>query len=67
VISRSCHHGVMRPQVADGGTASNMGVVTNKLTKKSWTAHKGWSSRLGVGNTEVCNLREQNELEVWKQ
>jgi len=42
----SCHHGIARPQVADGGTASNMEGILNKQSR---TADKGWSSSLGVG------------------
>jgi len=39
---------MVRPQVADGGTASNRRVAVNILNKQLWTA-KGWSSSLGVG------------------
>jgi len=39
----SCHHGMARPQVADGGTATNMEVAENILNKQSRTADKGWS------------------------
>jgi hypothetical protein len=42
-----CHHGMARPQVADGGTASNMEVAVNKLNKQPRTADEGWSSSLG--------------------
>ena len=44
-----CHHGMARPQVADGGTASDMEVAANKLNKQSRIADEGWSSSLGVG------------------
>jgi hypothetical protein len=33
-----CHHGMARPQVADGGTASSMEVAVNKLNKQPRTA-----------------------------
>jgi hypothetical protein len=38
-----------RPQVTDRGTAYNMEGIANILNKKSRTAEKRWSSRLGVG------------------
>jgi len=48
----SCHHGMARPQVADGGTASNAeGICKNILSKQLRTANKGWSSSLGVGQS----------------
>ena len=46
--SLSPRHG--RPQVADGGTASNMeGSCANILNKQSRTADEGWSSSWGIG------------------
>ena len=36
-----CHHGMARPQVADGGTATNMEEALNILNKQSRTADKG--------------------------
>jgi hypothetical protein len=45
-----CHHGVGRPQVADGeGGLQIWSVAANILNKQSRTAERGWSSRLGVG------------------
>jgi hypothetical protein len=45
-----CHHGMARPQVADGGdTLQFWRVAANILNKQSWTGDKGWSSSLGVG------------------
>jgi hypothetical protein len=45
-----CHHGMARPQVADGGDALLFWrVAANILNKQSQTADKGWSSSLGVG------------------
>jgi hypothetical protein len=45
-----CHHGMASPQVADGGDAIQIWrVAANILNKQSWTADKGWSSRLVVG------------------
>jgi hypothetical protein len=46
----SCHQGMERPQVADGGNALKVRrEAANILNKQSWTADKGWSSSLGVG------------------
>jgi hypothetical protein len=45
-----CHHGMARPQVADGGDSLQFWrVAANILKKQSRTADKGWSSSLGVG------------------
>jgi hypothetical protein len=45
-----CHHGMARPQVADGGDALPFWrEAANILNKQSRTADKGWSSSLGVG------------------
>jgi hypothetical protein len=44
-----CHHGMARPQVADGGDGLQIWrVAANILNKQSWTADNGWSSSLGV-------------------
>ena len=40
---------MVRPQVAGGGTASNVEIAVNILNKQLWTASKGWSSDLGLG------------------
>jgi hypothetical protein len=46
----SCHHGMARPQVADGGNGLQIWrVAANILNKQSRTVDKGWSSSLGVG------------------
>jgi hypothetical protein len=46
----TCHHGMVVPQVADGGDDFQIWrVVTNILNKHLQTADKGWSSSLGVG------------------
>jgi hypothetical protein len=46
----SCHHGMARPQVADGGDSLQFWrVAANILNKQSRKADKGWSSSLGVG------------------
>jgi hypothetical protein len=46
----SCHHGMARPQVADGGDSLQfLREATNILNKQSRPADKGWSSSLGVG------------------
>jgi len=43
-----CHHGVARPQVADGGEGLQIWrVATNVLNKQPRTADKGWFSSLG--------------------
>jgi len=45
-----CHHGMTRPQVADGGDGLQIRkVAVNILTKQSRTDDSGWSSNLGVG------------------
>jgi hypothetical protein len=45
-----CHHGMARPQVADGGDGLEIWwVAANILNKPSRTANRGWSSSLGVG------------------
>jgi hypothetical protein len=45
-----CHHGIARPQVADGGDLLQFWrVAANILNKQSQIADKGWSSSLGVG------------------
>jgi len=41
------HHGVARPQVADGGMGYMEGSC--ELNKQPRTADEGWSSSLGVG------------------
>jgi hypothetical protein len=44
-----CHHGMARPQIADGGNGFEIWrVAANILNKQSRTADKGWSSCLGV-------------------
>jgi hypothetical protein len=44
-----CHHGMERPQVADGGDALQLWrAAAIILNKPSRTADKGWSSSLGV-------------------
>jgi hypothetical protein len=45
-----CHHGMARPQVADGGEDLQIWrVAVNILNKQSRTTDKGWPSSLGVG------------------
>jgi hypothetical protein len=43
-----CHHVLARPQVADGGTATNMRMAAKVMNEQSQTANKRWSSS-GVG------------------
>jgi hypothetical protein len=46
----SCHHGMARPQVVDGGDGLQIWrVAANILNKQSLTADKVWSSSLGLG------------------
>jgi hypothetical protein len=40
-----CHHGMVRPKVVDGGSASDMEATANILNKR--TANEGWSSSFG--------------------
>jgi hypothetical protein len=43
-----CHHGMARPQFADGGDSLQIWrVAANILNKQSRTADRGWSSSLG--------------------
>jgi hypothetical protein len=45
-----CHHGIERPQVADGEDSLQIWrVAANVWNKQLQAANKGWSSRLGVG------------------
>jgi hypothetical protein len=45
-----CHHGMARPQVADGGHVLQFWrAAANILNKQSRTADKGRSSSWGVG------------------
>jgi hypothetical protein len=45
-----CHHGMTRPQVADGEDGLQIWrVAANVLNKQSRTADSGWPSSLGVG------------------
>jgi hypothetical protein len=45
-----CHHGMARPQVADGGDGLQIWrVAANIFNKQSRTGDRGWSSSLGVG------------------
>jgi hypothetical protein len=45
-----CHHGMARPQVADGGDGLQIWrVAANISNKQSRTADRGGSSSLGVG------------------
>jgi hypothetical protein len=45
-----CHHGMVRPHVADGGDGLQIWrVAAIILNKESRIADKGWSYSLGVG------------------
>jgi hypothetical protein len=46
-----CHHGMARPQVADGGDALQFWrEAVNILNKQLRTVDKEWSSGMGVGH-----------------
>jgi hypothetical protein len=50
MLDGSLHHGMARPQVADGGDSLQFWrVAANMLNKQSRRADKAWSSSLGVG------------------
>jgi hypothetical protein len=50
MLSETRHHGMARPQVADGGDGLQIRRVSaNILNKQSRTADRGWSSSLGIG------------------
>jgi hypothetical protein len=45
----SCHHGMARPQAADGGDGLQIWrVAANILNKQSRTTDKGWSGSSGL-------------------
>jgi hypothetical protein len=44
-----CHHGMVHSQAVDGDGLQIRKVAANILNNQSWTANKGWSPRLGVG------------------
>jgi hypothetical protein len=45
-----CHHGMARPQIADGGDGLHIWrVAENIFNKQSRTAENGWFSSLGFG------------------
>jgi hypothetical protein len=44
-----CHHGMVRPWVADRDGHQIWRVAANILNKQPRTADSGWSSSLGVG------------------
>jgi hypothetical protein len=45
-----CHHGMVHPQVADGGDSlQSWRVAANILNKQSWTADKGGTPAWGLG------------------
>jgi hypothetical protein len=50
------HHGMARPQFADGGTASNLEVAANILNKQSRTAEKGGPAARGLGEV-LTNMK----------
>jgi hypothetical protein len=49
VLYNSCHHGMARPQVADGGDGLQLWrVAANILNKQSRITNKGWSCSLEI-------------------
>jgi hypothetical protein len=57
-----CHHGMTRPQVADGGDGLQIWrVAANILNKQSRTANNWWSSNLGLGEG-ITPRRKRNEM-----
>jgi hypothetical protein len=51
-----CHHGMVHPQVMDGGDGLQIWrVAANMLNKQSWAANKGWFSRLGGLGVEITS------------
>jgi hypothetical protein len=64
------HHGMTRPQVADGGEGLQVRrLAVSIMNKQARTANKGCSSSLGVGRgatpLTVKNLRLGPELILW--
>jgi hypothetical protein len=56
-----CHHGMVRPRVADRGDGLQIWrVAANILNKQSRTADSGWSSSLGVGRG-LTTLRRKTQ------
>jgi hypothetical protein len=61
-----CHHGMARPQVADGGDALQFWrAAANILNKQSQTADKGWSSSLGGWARFYQLLTVKNKPRTW--
>jgi hypothetical protein len=53
-----CHHGMARPQVADGGDSRKERKIAVKvLTKQSRTAEKGRSFSLIVGRVNAASYK----------
>jgi hypothetical protein len=53
-----CHHGMARPQVADGGDGlQTWRVAAIIINKQSRTAENGWSSSLGVGRGAILTVQ----------
>jgi hypothetical protein len=52
-----CHHGMVCPQVADGGDGlQKWRAATNILIKQWRAADKGWSHSMGVGRGATNSL-----------
>jgi hypothetical protein len=58
-----CHHGMARPQFADGGDGLQIWrVAANILNKQSRTADRGWSSSMGAGREFKTHHRKTTNL-----
>jgi hypothetical protein len=63
MLNGSRHHGMPRPQVADGGDGLQIWRVTvNILNKQSRTSDRGWSSSLGFGRGLTIHHRKNSNL-----
>jgi hypothetical protein len=58
------HHGVARAWVVGGGDSLQIWrVVVNVLNKQLWTANKGWSFSMGVGQGANNSLSKTSLLQ----
>ena len=57
-----CHHGMARPQAADGRTASDMRVAVNKLNKQSRRSIRGGPPAWRLGEALTTPPREKQNV-----
>jgi hypothetical protein len=58
-----CHHGMARPQIADGGTYLCIWRVAANILNKQWQkADKLWLSSLGVGRGSNNSHRKNQHV-----